>query len=131
VTAAPSGTRRSEARAGTTGGIIGRQFREAVKALALHTDDEPKPKARRREDGESDFSKLVRRFSRHLVDTRKEFKDGGAITSRTVVIPAEAYEIATRYCQTCSINSVSWNDNTGSDFDHGIDVSQNYICLHL
>jgi len=66
VIAAPSGTRRSEARTGTTDPKV--HFRAAAKEAAARDEDAPQPRRRGKKDGERD-SGMMRpplRFARAL-----------------------------------------------------------------
>ena len=73
-------------------------FREAVKAVTRHAEDEkPAPQRRRRGETEGEFRKLARNLSRHYHDMRADFRQRAAITSYFLTIPMEAYAAATAY----------------------------------
>lgn len=90
--AAPSGTRRSEARTGTSGPKI--SFRAVAKEIAARDEDAPRPRRRGEKGGDRDsgMMRLAMRFARELTahsrtrshagaDMREDFRYEGAVTT--------------------------------------------------
>jgi hypothetical protein len=131
-TCVTGGTARETRARGTAGRLF--EAWKSVAATATRRVPVPSPiPRRRREDAGGDFRKLARKLSRRFFDVRQDFKARAAITSRTVAIPAEAYEAATNYLSDTLDQLTLLNNDADSDsnFDDGFGNNQNHISPQL
>jgi hypothetical protein len=119
-------------------GTIKGLFRDVVKALTRHEDeDEDRPDPRRRRgETEGDFRKLARKIARRF-DARKQFrkvaKNRAHRRVRTLILSPEEWGTPDAHL-TNTLDLVNlWNSDmsSGSDYCGGFDANQDHISPRL
>jgi hypothetical protein len=113
-------------------GAIKGLFRDAVKALTRHEDEERPDPRRRRGETEGDFRKLARKIARRF-DARKQFrkvaKNRAHRRVRTLILSPEEWGAPDAHLtNTLDLVNLWNNDMSGSsDYGGGFDASRDHI----
>jgi hypothetical protein len=105
-------------------------FKDAVKAVTRHGDeDEPEPR-RKSGETEGEFRRMARYLWRRF-DARQGFKTWSGITSRYVQLDPAACAVATEYLESTLDALNQMNDGSGADYSEDYGMVSNFTSLHL
>jgi hypothetical protein len=105
-------------------------FKDAVKALTRHGDeDEPEPR-RKSGETEGEFRRMARYLWRRF-EVRQGFKMWSGITSRYVQADPAAYAVASEYLASTLDALNQMNDGPGADYGDDCNVVSSFNSLHL
>ncbi len=111
-------------------------FKDVVKAITHHADDEfPSPR-RRSDETEGEFKRMARYLWRRF-EARGQFKEAGkeraVRTVRTIILSPEEWDVSDAHLTNTLDLLHQWNDDMANDTDYGVgfDSNQNYIYPHF